>query len=95
VLYNPVKFLVRRWDVDFKRHPFVHSQVNTAKDEILSKLQQALASAGLDGFDINSISLNFKQPPKQCGPGEDLVWEPIETDDDNTVVYGWVCKPRT
>jgi hypothetical protein len=81
--------------MDFKKHPSFHAQLDTAKEEVLSKLQQALSSAGLTAFDIDSISLRLRQPPKQCGPDEDLVWEPVETDDDHTVVYGWVCKPRT
>jgi len=81
--------------MDFKKHPSIHAQLDTAKEEVLSKLQQALSSAGLTAFDIDSISLRLRQPPKQCGPDEDLLWEPVETDDDHTVVYGWVCKPRT
>jgi hypothetical protein len=80
--------------VDFKKHPTVHSQLQAAKDQLLDKMTQALKDAGLDDFQIDSIGLNYKSPAKKCRPNEDLVWEPIAPGDDETVIYGWVCKPR-
>ncbi len=80
--------------MDFRKHPAVHGQLHAVKDEILEKVTQALKDAGLLDFHIESIGLNYKRPPKNCRPDEDLVWEPIATGDDDTVIYGWVCKPR-
>ncbi|HTF42518.1 MAG TPA: hypothetical protein VK641_01400 [Terriglobales bacterium] len=80
--------------MDFRKHPAVHSQLHAAKDGVLEKVTQALHDAGLHDFHIDSIGLYYKRPPKTCLPGEDLVWEPIATEDDETVRYGWVCKPR-
>jgi hypothetical protein len=81
--------------VDFNRHPDVRSQLHAAKDEILEKVRKALEDAGLDDFQVESVGLYYKRPPKKCGPNEELCWEPIATGDDDTVTYGWVCKPKT
>jgi len=81
--------------MELKKHPSVHAKLASAKDEVLSKVLQALTSVGLEDFVIDSISIHYKKPVKLCGPDEDLVWEPIETGEDDRVVYGWVCKPRT
>jgi hypothetical protein len=81
--------------VDFKKHPAVHGQLDAAKDEVLERVNKALKDAGLFDFHVESIGLYYKQPAKKCAPDEDLVWEPITTDDNDTVIYGWVCKPRT
>jgi hypothetical protein len=80
--------------VDFRSHSAVHGQLHAAKDEILEKVKQALKDAGLHEFHIESIGLYHKRPAKKCRPDEDLAWEPIATGDDDTVKYGWVCKPR-
>jgi hypothetical protein len=81
--------------VDFKRHPDVRRQLHAAKDEVLEKVRKALEDAGLDDFHVESVGLYYKRPPKKCGPNEVLSWEPIPTRDDDTVIYGWVCKPKT
>lgn|GEM_PF-2005601 len=81
--------------MDLKKHPQVHRQLHGAKDQILKTLEKALKNAGLDHFEVASLGLRAKPPVKTCPPGEDAVWEPISTSDDDTVVFGWVCKPRT
>jgi hypothetical protein len=81
--------------MDFKRHHVIHSRLDGAKDEILTKVRRALDEAGLHDFTVGSIGLCYKRPPRTCGPNEELVWGPIATSDDDTVIYGWVCKPRT
>ena len=81
--------------MDLKKHPAVHGQLDAAKDEVLERVNKALKDAGLLDFHVESIGLYYKQPAKKCGANEDLVFEPVSTGDEGTVIYGWVCKPRT
>lgn len=80
--------------MDFRKHPAVHGELHAAKDEVLERVTQALRDAGLDDFHVESIGLSYKSPAKKCRPSEDLVWEPVATDDEDKIIYGWVCKPR-
>jgi hypothetical protein len=81
--------------LDLKKHPLVHTQLSAAKDQILKTLQKALVDAGLEHFNVASIQLQVKTPAMKCPEGEEPVFEPIGTDDNDTVIYGWVCKPRS
>jgi hypothetical protein len=68
-----------------------HALLHSNKDHLLHTVRKALAEAGLDQYDLDSIKLYLRRGPRRCPDGKDPVWEPVRKP-DGTVVYEWVCK---
>ena len=75
-------------------HAELHRRLHSVKKDILSQVQKALSQAGLGDVHIESVRLYLKHPTVQCPEGTEPVFEP-ESLADGSVVYRWVCQPRT
>ena len=69
----------------------LRQQLNAIKNDLLKKVQLALAEAGLDDCEVGSIGIFVRKQPRRCPQGQEPVWEPVRKP-DGTIVYEWVCK---
>lgn len=77
------------WGTEMARNDKPGDRFDSGKDRLLDQIREALAEAGFDDYEVQSIRLKLKQPLK-CPDGQDAVWTAV-TQPDGSVVYRWVC----